>query len=250
MKTTRKAFSLADLLQECRVEAGCYTLHGKPLGLRLHIPEALFGRWPYCADAYDFLQYLRDDIAQYGVIEFPRLPLNKLNYTIAMRAPQQHEYSANPFLTDRCQQPHQDTPPYPTAFWLPAERRYFATWLISQQGLQHYQCAQQQCSAASVEDLHRQLLATSLAQGWGLLVNYQPGLTLIDNSDAANLYHARTCRFETQRLTPNFVEDTPMYAFNEVGLLRYIDQMDERRGAEARDVDHVLRVAARMAGDG
>jgi hypothetical protein len=66
-------------------------------------------------------------------------------------------------------------------------------------------------------------------------VNHAPGLILIDNSEHQQLYHARTCRFDAVAQNPHYTEDAPMYAFNEIGLLNYIDTMDEQRGEQDRD---------------
>ncbi len=192
------------------------------------------------------MQFLRHDIQQYGFIELPNLTLNKSNYTLAQRSPQEHGYSSNHYLTDFCQQPHQDTPPYPTAFWLEKERSYFFTWLISFKGMTHFFDYQQQHPNLSIQAIHQHLVPLSLNEGWGLIVNKQPGLILIDNSHHSKLYHARSCNFQAMRITPNFTSDTPMYAFNEIGLLNYIDQLDSRRGTLHRNQKEKEDVAAFM----
>ena len=68
-------------------------------------------------------------------------------------------------------------------------------------------------------------------------MNQQPGLLLIDNSSRNRLFHARSGNWQAQRAEPDFDTDTPMYAFNEVGLLNYIDVMDSRRGTGDRNAD-------------
>src|SRR5690606_24602381 len=126
----RVPFQLADLLAECASEAGVHALRDgdrSRLGLRIHVPAELHGTYPYSGSAYGFLQQLRADIQEHGLIEFPRLPVNPTNHTLAQRAPWEHGYSQNPFLTGFYQDLHQDTPPLPTAFWLAGARRYFAT---------------------------------------------------------------------------------------------------------------------------
>ena len=114
------------------------------------------------------LQQLRKEIFEWGIIEFPGLPLNPTNYTLAQRAPQQHAYSSNPYLTDFCQRPHQDTPPYPTAFWLAAPRRYFATWVMGHTMAERFYQLQGQQPQLSVDALHEQWVARSLEEGSGL----------------------------------------------------------------------------------
>ena len=86
-----------------------------------------------------------------------------------------------------------------------------------------------------MNDIHRTLVAESLLQGTGIVVNYSPGLILIDNSEHQQLYHARTARFTAIEKKPHYTNDAPMYAFNEIGLLHYIDTMDEQRGTQDRD---------------
>lgn len=235
----RQSFTFADLAQECRIETGCYALHGfsnsRRVGAKIFVPHTLFSRYPYNASAYTFLQTLRNEIFEYGTIEFPGLPLNRSNYTIAMRAPREHSYSSNPYLTNECQHLHQDTPPYPTAFWLGEERHYFATWIVSLPGLQRYAQFTREHPGMAMNDVHRTLVPESLAQGTGMVVNHSPGLILIDNSEHQQLYHARTCRFDAVEKNPHYSKDAPMYAFNEIGLLNYIDTMDEQRGMADRD---------------
>jgi hypothetical protein len=237
----RQLFSFADLAQECRIETGCYTLHGlnnrRKNGARVFVPDALFNRHPYNTSAYILLQTLRSAIFEHGTIEFPNLPLNRSNYTIAMRAPREHGYSSNPYLTGECQHLHQDTPPYPTAFWLAEERRYFATWIVSLPGMQRYAKFTRENPGMAMNDVHRVLVPESLKNGTGIVVNYSPGLILIDNSEHQQLFHARTCRFDAVAQNPHYTADAPMYAFNEIGLLNYIDSMDERRGMTDRDAD-------------
>lgn len=230
----KAAFTFNDLARECQVESGHYLLDGRQLGLRIVIPEALKSEYPYNGSAYGFLQQLRAEIFASGIVEFPGLPVNPVNHTLIQRAPQQHSYSSNTYMTDRCQSPHQDTPPYPTAFWLNQPRKYFATWVVSQQGMQKfYDCLDQKL--LSVEQIHSYLVPQTLMDKSGLLLNQLPGLLLIDNSSSQNLYHARTCDFTAQASHPGFETDTGMYAFNEVGLLHYIDRLDSRRGGADRD---------------
>lgn len=237
-------FCFADIAAECEVVEGVYRLDGRALGLRIHVPSALFNRHPFNSSAYGFLQQLRTQIFEWGLVEFPGLPLNPCNYTLAQRAPQQHSYSSNPYLTDFCQSPHQDTPPYPTAFWLAARRRYFATWVMSRRLADQFYRDRARQPRFSVEGWHRQWLDSSLEEGSGLLLNREPGLLLIDNSECNGLYHARTCQFAAQQAEPGFCRDTPMYAFNEVGLLHYLQQMDSRRGGEHIDLAEQAAVRA------
>jgi hypothetical protein len=235
----RQPFSFFDIAQECAITTGCYALHGTDntvrTGAQVFVPQELQSRYPYNASAYAFLQQLREAIFDFGTIEFPGLPLNRCNHTIAMRSPREHRYSSNPYLTGECQHLHQDTPPYPTAFWLDEERHYFATWIVSLPGLQRYTEFTRENPDMAMNDVHRQLVPESLANGTGVLLNYQPGLILIDNSEHQQLYHARSCRFDAIEKTPDYEHDTPMYAYNEIGLLQYIDVMDERRGMQDRD---------------
>jgi hypothetical protein len=235
----RKTFTFADLARECRIETGCYALHGlsnpRRTGARIFVPDALQQRYPYNASAYVFLQELREAIFEHGTIEFPGLPLNRTNHTIAMRAPREHGYSSNPYLTGECQHLHQDTPPYPTAFWLDEERYFFATWLVSLPGLQRYTQFISEHPGMAMNNVHRILVQESLSLGTGIVINHSPGLLLIDNSEKQQLYHGRTCRFDAIEKNPHYTQDAPMYAFNEIGLLNYIDTMDERRGMQDRD---------------
>lgn len=236
----RKPFTFDDIAQECRIETGCYAVHGldsqRRIGAKVFVPDELLQRYPYNASAYVFLQQLRSAIFEHGTIEFPGLPLKKTNHTIAMRAPREHSYSSNPYLTNECQHLHQDTPPYPTAFWLSEERHYFATWIVSLPGLQRYTQFTRENPGMTMNDVHRVLVQESLTQDTGIVVNHSPGLLLIDNSEHQQLYHARTCRFDVVEQNPHYTEDAPMYAFNEIGLLNYIDSMDEQRGKNDRDV--------------
>ena len=230
----RKPFSLQDIVAECDVEEGHYKIDGKSLGLKIWVPEALHAHFPFQQSAYDFLQFLRTSIFDYGIVEFPHLPLNPINYTLAQRDPSEHSYSQNPFLTGRCQSPHQDTPPYPTAFWLAGLRQYSATWVMSESMQQYYQKLK---SATKTNDitLHQQLVQQSITQGQAILVNHTPGLLLIDNSSAQNLYHARTTKLDRLDSFCKLRHDSPMFAFNEIGLMHYIDQLDEQRGQQHRD---------------
>lgn len=243
-------FTFEDLSRDCRVETGIYQLDGKSVGAKLWVPEELFNQYPYNASGYDFLQQLRGSIFDYGLIEFPNLPLNKKNYTLAQRAPQQHGYSSNTYMTDFCQSPHQDTPPYPTAFWLASPRQFFATWIMSLQGVERFYRFQQTHSELSIDQIHQRLVPESLANQTGLLLNQHPGLLLIDNSARQSLYHARTCDFAAQAQQPDFETDSPMYAYNEVGLLNYIDMLDSRRGQNDRDAEQVEAVRQFMLNEG
>lgn len=229
----RKPFTWQDIERECSVYYQPFRV-GKNLGAKIIVPAALYDCYPYNASAYHFLQTLRHEIRELKLIHFPDLPLNKTNYTLAQGAPQQHAYSTNPFMTDWYQLPHQDTPPYPTAFGLEEQRRYFATWVMSQLMMQKFY-DQQHASKASLEDLHRQLVAESIANGEGMLVNQNPGLLIIDNSPENGIYHARTANFAAIDKEPQFQKDAFMYAFNEIGLLHYMEQLDSRRGTAWRD---------------
>lgn len=232
---TRIRFSLTDIEQESEVIELPYTLDGNPLGKIVHIPKALHNTFPFNSTAYDFLQFFRQEIFKYGVIEFPDLPVNRTNYTLAQRSPDEHRYSSNPYLTDYCQSPHQDTPPYPTAFWLDSPRQYSSTWIMSTNAVTNFMSFRQQHSNLSIDDVHKQLVQQTLKDGTGLLLNQKPGLLLIDNSQHRSLYHARTRNFDAIPNDNEALEDAPMYAFNEVGLLNYIDMLDERRGPDHRD---------------
>lgn len=248
----RQPFTFSDIARDCRVDTDCHALHGpgsSRLGLRVHVPEALWGGYPYNASAYAFLQQLRPEILAAGLIEFPGLPVNRTNHTLAQRAPRQHAYSSNPYLTGEFQDPHQDTPPYPTAFWLGGPRRFFGTWIISQPGLRDYLECQRAMPHASPEALHRLQVPASLAGQTGVVLNRVPGLLLIDNSDACQLYHARTCDIAAVSAEPDYREDTPMYAFNEVGLLHYIDTLDSRRGDADRCARDRAEVEAFLRGE-
>lgn len=242
----RRPFTFRDFEHECDIQLHCHTLDGQPLGAKINIPSALQQQYPYNSSAYGFLQQLRSEIFELGTIEFPHLPLNKTNYTLAQRAPKEHAYSANPYMTGNCQQPHQDTPPYPSAFWLAQARQYFATWLLSLTAVEAFFELNRSRPELSQEELHRILVPSSLKNKSGLLINQQPGLILIDNSQHCSLYHARTCNFQAIAAYPDFHNDTPMHAFNEIGLLHYIDTMDERRGLQDRDAADLTEVKAFM----
>lgn len=233
----RKAFTFSDLQIDCQVDTAVHTLDGQAIGAKVRVPRELLDRYPYNASAYTFLQELRQAIYDYGIIEFPGLPVNRSNHTVAMRHPQQHSYSDNPYLNCFCQQPHQDTPPWPTAFWLDRPRRFSATWLMSEQGLQQYSnyCRLQPQHCA--EQIHRQLVPVTLANGTGILLNQSPGLMLMDNSENHQLYHARTGNFDAIDSNTDDGIDSPSYAFNEIGLLHHIDTLDSRRGDDDRDPD-------------
>lgn len=244
---SRKPFTFFDLQAECQIETACHQLDDRPIGVKIRVPPELYNRYPYNASAYVFLQQLRQPLLEFGTVEFPNLPLNKTNHTVAMRHPKQHSYSSNPFLTRFCQEPHQDTPPYPTAYWLDQPRRYSATWVMSLQGLLAYEKFRRQQPQADTETAHRHLVSHSLANGTGLLFNHSPGLMLMENDRHHKLYHARTCNFEAVENNPNNAEDTPTYAFNEPGLINYIDVLDSRRGNEDRDAVDLEEVKAFMA---
>lgn len=233
----RARFNFNDIEQECHIIYGCHKLDGQPLGVSINVPEALQNGPIFSGSVYGFLQQLREPIFEYGTIEFPDLAFNKTNYTLAQKAPWQHLYSSNHYLTDYCQHPHQDTPPYPTAFGLEQPRRYFATWLMSLQGVNRYYDQQRSGKYQSTESLHQALVPESLENGTGILVNQAPGLILIDNSNYRQLYHARTACFDLLEQDKPSKEDhdIAMYAFNEVGLLNHIDQLDSRRGQDWRD---------------
>lgn len=226
----RRSFTFNDLCQEATIKTGTYTLDNKTMGATVIIPTEKLNQFPFNASAYDFLQFLRPEILEYGIIELPNLPVNKSNYTLAQRAPQEHSYSTNSYLTDFCQSPHQDTPPYPTAFWLPHKRKYFATWIMGAEMAQEFYDYQNKNPKLSIEAIHQYLVPLSLQQSQGFIANQNPGLLLIDNSEHHRLYHARTCNFAAIKNSPDFTKDTPMYAFNEVGLLNYLHSLDSRRG--------------------
>lgn len=246
----RRPFNFRDLETECAVDTGHRRLDGRTLGARIRIPEALRGKYPYNASAYTFLQELRGEIREFGLLEFPGLPVNRTNHTVAQRAPCEHGYSPNPYLTDLCQAPHQDTPPYPTAWWLNTRRQYFATWLVSNRGLQAFLGLSRREPDLTMEAIHRQLVAPSLDEGRGLLVNCDPGLTIVDNSGANALYHARTCRFDALPSDTEKVTDSPMYTFNEIGLLHYMNSLDIRRGEHDRDTEDLAQVRAFLDEEG
>lgn len=231
---SNSTFTFHDIEQDCHIESGQYSLGGRALGLRIHVPQALYEKAPYNCSAYRWMQQLRSLIYDCGIVEFPGLPVNKCNYTLAQCAPQQHSYSDNPYLTDLCQSPHQDIPPYPSAFWLEEKRKYSATWLLSSEGANNFYRAAAR-RELSIDELHRTLLPASLADGHGALINREPGLTLLDNSAQQSLYHARTCNFSALESARPPITDTPMYAYNEPGLLQHIDQLDSRRGAAHRN---------------
>lgn len=245
----RIPFNFSDIMQDCIIETGCYRIENKAIGARIIIPKELHQQYPYNSSAYGFLQQLRQEILDFGTIEFPDLPVNKTNHTVAIRSPKEHSYSNNPFLTDNCQSPHQDTPPYPTAFWLDNPRHYFATWLHSLKVAEEFYIFMQNNPHISVEDAHKILVPKSLQHKTGVLVNQTPGLILIDNSDKHSLYHARTCNFNTTELNPSYTQDSPLYAFNEVGLLNYIDTIDSRRGQHDRDAEDLADVKQYMANE-
>lgn len=231
----RVPFTFSDISGECEVETECFRLDDgreRRLGARVHVPPALRDRYPYNGSAYGFLQELRSAIFELGIVVFPDLPVRRTNHTLAQRAPNEHAYSQNPYLTGRCQSPHQDTPPYPTAFWLDDPRRFFATWVLSSTAAEAFYRLQQAEPALGIEDIHRHLVPETLAEHTGLLLNHDPGLLLIDNSARCALYHARTCRFAAVEAAEVELRDSPMYAFNEVGLLEHLHSLDERRGTE------------------
>jgi len=66
---------------------------------------------------------------------------------------------------------------------------------MSCQGLQNYTALSQQQPAHNSTLIHQQLLPAALANGSALLLNHEPGLLLIDNSEHQQLYHCRTCNF-------------------------------------------------------
>ena len=230
----KRIISLEDLREECRITEGQYKLDGQALGLSIEIPEELFSQPPFNGSAYNFLQGLRSEIFEYGIIELPNLPVNQQNHTLAQKHPSEHSYSQNSFLTSYCQSPHQDTPPYPSAFWLGAQRQFSATWLMGEAMCQHFYEFQASHPHLSIDEIHAMLVPESLQSKQAILINQQAGLCLIDNSQARKLYHARTALSGLKSRHDNQRCDTPMYAFNEVGLMQYIDTIDERRGADHR----------------
>ncbi len=245
----RKPFSFIDISRECIVETGCYNLDGKMLGMKIHVPPTLFHQHPYNSTAYAFLQQLRQEIFEQGTVEFPGLPVNKTNYTLAQLAPKEHGNHPNPYMTDICQSPHQDTPPHPTAFWLGETRQYFATWVMSLQGLHEFMEFTRNNVNLGIEQRHKILVPQSLQNHTGLLLNHSPGLLLIDNSNHQKLYHARTCNFAAVAANPHYTSDAPMYAFNEIGLLEYMDSLDIYRGDNDRDAQDLADVKAFMASE-
>ncbi|MCB1615412.1 MAG: hypothetical protein KDI30_05300 [Pseudomonadales bacterium] len=240
------SFLFSDIAKECPIITQPYRLDDnrgeRRLGLRIIVPEALQSTYPYNASAYQFLQQLRSEILHYGLIEFPDLPVNYSNHTLAQKAPWQHSYSRNPYLTDFCQCPHQDTPPYPTAFWLDKPRRFFSTWVISSDFAEYFYAVRQANPDHTIEQLHRLLVQKSLDCHQGLLLNRKPGLLLIDNSHHQRLFHARTCNFQQILHKKPDDTDTAMYAFNEIGLLHHIDNLDSRRGEAWRDKEEEQQV--------
>lgn len=245
----RVAFSFADIEKDCPIETGCYQLGTHVFGARVHIPKNLFDQPPYNSTAYAFLQLLRNAILSYGTIEFPNLPVNPCNYTIKLKSPKEHLGNPNPFITDECQSPHQDTPPHPTAFWLDGERKFFATWIMNTEACNRFSQYQQQNAAMSVNDIHKVLVSESMQNGTGMLMNQQQGLLLLDNSDHHQLYHARTCNFKAVEKIPDYKKDSPMYAFNETGLLNYMNTLDIYRGEKHKSDSETANVKAFLANE-
>lgn len=239
-------FTLHDIEQECIVERGYYEFHNgeviQKLGLRISVPSELMSSAPYNSSAYRFMQALRAAIVDYGIIEFPHLPVNRQNYTVAIRAPQEHSYSDNPYLSEPCQAPHQDTPPHPTAFWLDEPRRYSATWVLTQSGLEYFQRYQKDNVSLTLEQIHRHCVPYTIEQKSAQLLNHKPGLTLLDNSNIQQLYHAKTRQFSAVDTNPAFTHDAPLYSYNEIGLLHYIDSLDSRRGTDDRNQQEIAEV--------
>ncbi len=246
---TRAPFTFQDLAKDCAIQTACYNIDEREIGAKVIVPNELQHRYPYCASAYVFLQQLRSAIFEFGVVEFPNLPVNKTNHTLAQRSPKEHTYSSNTYLTDLCQQPHQDTPPLPTAFWLGEKRNYFATWVMSTKGVEEFYAFAKDCPQLSVEEVHKIQVAQSLKSKSGFLMNQNPGLVLLDNSDNQSLYHARTCCFQAVEENPDYTFDTPMYAYSEIGLLNYIDSIDSRRCNNDRDARDLEDVKAFMAAE-
>lgn len=236
---SRTRFTINDIFALTKPTEGCYQLDAKTLGLRLDcqgIDDALLKR-----PVYDFLLYLRQDIFKYGVIELQNLDFNLCNYTLGQGAPIEHQGNPNPYMTAHCQDLHQDTPPYPTAFGLKAPRQFYATWLTNEAQMQEFY-QQKASSQETLEQLHQRLVPTSLENQSGFLINQKPGLTIIDNSQANKLYHARTANFKAIEQAGNFSQDSKMYAFNEVGLLQHLRQLDIYRGNEHINLEEIERV--------
>ena len=84
------ALDWGQIERDCRLECGVFTLDGRPLGLRIEVPPHLQQQAPYNSNAYAFLQGLRTQIRQHGVLVLPDLPLNPCNYTLAQRSPHEH----------------------------------------------------------------------------------------------------------------------------------------------------------------
>lgn len=243
----RQAFTFDDLSRECEIRLGHRHIDGRAIGIEIRVPGPLQDRYPFNASAYAFLQQLRQVIDAAGLIEFPELPVNRTNHTLAQRAPWEHSYSSNPYLTDICQSPHQDTPPFPTAFWLGASRQFFATWLISDRGLAAFVELSKEEPGLDIDTLHRRLVPATLTERTGLLINRSPGLVLLSNGAGQKLYHARTCNFAAVAAAPESSPDTPMYAYNEMGLLQYMDSLDSRRGEADRDPIDLAEVKTFLA---
>lgn len=227
----RVPFTFEDIAAECSVDYECHALgdDGARLGARVHVPPELFSAPIYRSSAYAFMQQLRAAIAEHGLIEFPNLPLNPQNHTLAQRAPSEHEYSSNPFLTGLCQRLHQDTPPYPTAFWLGAARRASATWVACASAAAEFNRATAHLGDADLPAAHAQWVPRLVTEGRATLVNRAAGLVLLDNSEAQRLFHCRTNVVDGERPAPPATAEAPLHAFNEMGLLQHM-QLDERRG--------------------
>lgn len=227
-------FTFEDIARECRVEYGAHGLTangGGRIGARVFVPEELRATPLYSSSAYTFMQQLRAAIFEHGLIEFPELPVNRRNHTLAQRAPAQHAYSANPFLTGLCQRLHQDTPPFPTAFWLDGPRRASATWVATARAAAEFSEAARHVPDHELPALHARWVPKLIGEGRATLVNRTPGLLLLDNSDATRLYHARTNVVDGEHQAQPAPTDATLYAFNEPGLLQRM-QLDERRGTE------------------
>jgi hypothetical protein len=128
-------------------------------------------------------------------------------------------------------------------------RNYGTTWVMSDRGLQSYLNYARQNPGRSTEEIHQQLLPGALGDNTALILNYQPGLLLIDNSEHQRLYHCRTSRFEAVARNPDHAVDAPMYSYNELGLLNYIDVLDSRRGSDHRDAADLAAVKQFMEGE-